>query len=662
MTFLLAGVGILFVTGIAAVLLVRAPAVGRLVAVVGCVLGAGAVLVDAVPAVVAAHAVTVALPWQIPQGGLSLRLDALSALFLTPIAALSAVAAIYGAVYLSAMASPIRRATHWLAFNLLVASMTLVVVAANGLSFLIAWEVMALASFVLVLFDGDKPQVRQAAWVYFVATHLGTAALLVFFMVAASGAASMDFDAIARAAAGLPVHVLFLLAVVGFGTKAGFMPFHVWLPEAHPAAPSHVSAVMSGVMIKTGIYALIRALTLLGPPPAWWGGLLLALGIVSGVLGVLFALVQHDLKRLLAYHSVENIGIIGIGLGLGLLGQTFGLPLLVALGFGGALLHVVNHAAFKGLLFLGAGAVAHATGTRDIDHLGGLLRRMPWTGVTFLIGAAAISGLPPLNGFVSELLIYLGAFGAGMAGTGSVAVAAVTAIAALALIGGLAAACFTKAFGIVFLGEPRTGHAALAHEVPPVMRVAMVVLAVACVGIAVFAPWVVGGLAGPVAVVTRLSVGEVATALNASTEPLFLVAFTALALVVLVLTLVVWRFLLLRGRPVTQGLTWDCGYAHPTPRMQYTSSSFAAPLTDMFQMFLRTRRRFVPPTTLFPAQRELATETPDTVQALIYGPIFTGVANGLARLRRIQAGRVQLYVLYLAVTLVALLVWGLRTP
>ena len=238
------------------------------------------------------------------------------------------------------------------------------------------------------------------------------------------------------------------------------MPLHVWLPEAHPAAPSHVSAVMSGVMIKTGIYGLLRALTLLGAPPAWWGWLLVGIGLTSGVLGVLFALAQHDLKRLLAYHSVENIGIIALGLGVGLLGVSAATPALAVLGFAGALLHVVNHAVFKGLLFLGAGAVQHATGTREIDHLGGLLKRMPWTGATFLVGAAAISGLPPLNGFVSEFLIYLGAFHGGAALSGANAVASLFVILALALIGGLALACFAKAFGIIFLGEPRSEHAA----------------------------------------------------------------------------------------------------------------------------------------------------------------------------------------------------------
>ena len=272
-----------------------------------------------------------------------------------------------------------------------------------------------------------------------------------------------------------------MLALVGFGTKAGFIPLHVWLPEAHPAAPSHVSAVMSAVMIKTGIYGLVRVMMLLGAPQAWWGWVLCGIGLSSGVIGVLLALAQHDLKRLLAYHSVENIGIIALGLGVGTLGLCAGLPAVAVMGFAGALLHVLNHALFKGLLFLAAGNVVHSAHTREIDHLGGLLRRMPRTGAIFLIGAAAISGLPPLNGFISEFLIYLASFKGAVTLEGANSVPMLATIAGLALIGGLAAACFTKAFGIVFLGQPRSEHAEQAHEVGLAMVMPGVVLAAACI-------------------------------------------------------------------------------------------------------------------------------------------------------------------------------------
>ena len=361
---------------------------------------------------------------------------------------------------------------------------------ANGLLFLMCWEGMSLASFFLVMSEHERESVRRAGWTYLVAMHLGTAFLLVLFLLLGRDSGSLDFDrfSVGPGTAG----VAFLLAIVGFGTKAGFIPVHVWLPEAHPAAPSHVSAVMSGVMIKTGIYGLLRTLTFLGPMPAWWGWTLLATGVVSGILGVLFALAQHDLKRLLAYHSVENIGIIALGLGIGMLGVSYGIPAMAVLGFLGGLLHVFNHAIFKSLLFLGAGAVQQSTGLRDIEHLGGLLKRMPITGGAFLVGACTISGLPPLNGFVSELLIYLGAL-AGVAegnrASGhSWALLGVLVIGGLALIGGLAGACFTKAFGCVFLGEPRSAQAHDGREAGSTMRVAMLLLAGACIVIGLTAP------------------------------------------------------------------------------------------------------------------------------------------------------------------------------
>ncbi|MFA4972044.1 MAG: proton-conducting transporter membrane subunit, partial [bacterium] len=346
--------------------------------------------------------------WPIPYAAFSVGLDPLSSFFLIPIFLLTALSALYGRAYMRGRAGAGRSP---LFFGLLAAGMAMVVIARNGMLFLISWEMMAIASFFLVTLDDDRANVRRAGITYLVATHIGTAFLLALFALMAAHAGSMEFSEWKGAAASLPsAGALFILALVGFGTKAGFMPLHVWLPEAHPAAPSHVSALMSGVMIKTGIYGLMRILTLLGAPPEWWGWTLIAIGAISGVMGVLYALAQHELKALLAYHSVENIGIIAIGFGLGLFGVSRGMPVVAFLGFGGALLHVLNHAIFKGLLFLGAGAVIRASGTGEIDRLGGLLKRMPHTAAAFLVGSAAISGLPPLNGFVSEFLIYLGAF------------------------------------------------------------------------------------------------------------------------------------------------------------------------------------------------------------------------------------------------------------
>lgn len=661
MALLVIAVGLFLAGGLGALAAYRSPRWSTALAVTGTLAGGIAGLVPALGVLLHGGSVSLRLAWDVPYGALFIEIDALSALFLVPILGVCALAAVYGSEYLLSYRGSKTLACPWFFYNLLVASMVLVVVARNAVLFLMAWEVMSLASFFLVTFDDEKESVREAGWTYLVATHLGTAVLLVLFIGLGREAGSLDFDrfraigSLAAQSAGL----LFVLAVVGFGTKAGFMPLHVWLPEAHPAAPSHVSAVMSGVMIKTGIYGLFRVLTFLGAPPAWWGWLLIGVGLSSGVLGVLFALAQHDLKRLLAYHSVENIGIIALGMGAGLLGVSYGSPCLAVLSLGGALLHVLNHAIFKGLLFLGAGAVLHATGTTEIDHLGGLLKRMPWTGVAFLTGAVAISGLPPLCGFVSEFLVYLGAFHGVTSLAGAPTVALLSVITGLALIGGLATACFTKAFGIVFLGEPRSEHGAHAHEPGLAMRIPMLLLAAGCVLIALFAPAVTQVLAGALEPATGLASAAVQEQLAASAGPLSLVVLVTLGLAGLVVVLVGLRAWLLAGREVREGVTWDCGYARPAPRMQYTASSFAQPLTDLFGLFLKTRRRFSPPEGLFPAGAFLATETPDAWHERLYRPAFAAIGWGLSQLRWLQHGRVQLYVLYIGVVLLFLLVWKL---
>ena len=655
MQLTLAGLVVLMLSGGASVLAGRSAAWSARLGVFGAVAGCALGFFPAVGALAGGLSLSVRIPWPLPlERGLELGLDPLSAVFLVPMTLLGALCAVYGAAYLGKGAG---RAS-WFHYNTLVASMMAVVLARDAVVFLVAWETMALSSFFLVIHEHGRAQARRAAWLYMVATHLGTAFLLAMFAIL-STRGSAGFDALARAGAALPAPlaaVLFVFALVGFGTKAGFMPFHVWLPEAHPAAPSHVSPLMSGIMIKTGIYGLLRVLGFLGAPAPWWGGFLLAVGVTSGVLGVLFALAQHDIKRLLAYHSVENIGIIAIGLGLGYLGLAQGLPAVAALGFAGALLHVVNHAVFKGLLFLGAGAVLHGAGTGELDRLGGLLKRMPWTGAAFLVGAAAICGLPPLNGFVSEFLIYLAAFRGVVSPSAAVVVAGLSGLAGLALIGGLAAACFTKAFGVVFLGEPRTERAATAHEAGPAMRWPMAALACLCGAIGVFSPAVLPLLAPAVAVVMK-DTPEAATAgVAAAATPLTWIVTAAAVLALLVAALYALRFRLLGAR-ARHAVTWDCGYAAPTPRMQYTASSFAQPLTDLFAPLLRTRREHVPPKGIFPAGTAFSTETDDLFQRNLYAPLFRMTGAALAWFRWAQQGRVQLYVLYIALTLLALLLF-----
>lgn len=606
--------------------------------------------------------------WSMPFGRLVLAWDGLSALFVFATALVTALAAIYGVGYLRHAPEGRPFGLAWCLFNLLTASMVGVFLAANAMLFLLSWEVMALTSFGLVLFDHERPGVRRAGLIYFVATHLGTALLLVMFLLLGREAGgSLDFCDLRDVALGPGLAgAVFVLALIGFGTKAGLMPMHVWLPEAHPAAPSHVSAVMSGVMIKTGIYGIVRIISWLGCPPPGWGWTLVVLGAVSGVLGILFALAQRDLKRMLAYSSVENVGIITMGLGIGLLGLSAGSPVMSTLGFAGTMLHVLNHALFKSLLFLNAGCVLQATGTAEIDRQGGLLRRMPVTGNTFLIGSAAIAGLPPFNGFVGEILVFLGALTPlldAVSGGPTFALAGgLVAALALAVIGTLAVACFAKAFGMVFLGEPRRGaYADTAQEVAGSMRLPMLLLAVCCLIIGLTASWMFQAVIPAVQVLLcnhgAIDAGAVG---NRVIYPLQIVSLLAGGVLVLALLLFALRHALLRDRVVDATVTWDCGYAAPTARMQYTASSFAQPILWIMRHVMMARRCFTPPHGLFPAQAAFASETPDVYQERLYRPLFKKLESLLGRVQWIQHGKLNYYILSIVLALLVLLAWKMR--
>jgi hydrogenase-4 component B len=449
---------------------------------------------------------------------------------------------------------------------------------------------------------------------------------------------------------------VFLLALFGFGLKAGIMPLHFWLPSAHAMAPSHVSALMSGVLIKTGIYGLVRITSILPQPPLWWGGLLLALGIVSAVLGVTFALGQHDLKRLLAYHSIENIGIIVIGLALALLGRTVGEPKWMVLGLAGSLLHVWNHALFKSLLFLGAGSVIHSQHTREIDHLGGLAKPMPWTAGCFLIGAAAICGLPPLNGFVSEFFIYVGLFQTLGLGDERSLPAAAFAVPALALMGALAVACFVKVFGVVFLGVSRQPEAHPAHESGWPMIVPLCVLSACCIAIGL-APGAVAPLLDRAVTVWTGELAPVPGAL-AESAPLMQLSVSAAvvwASLAVVSGLLYWR---IRTQPLSWTETWGCGYTAPTPRMQYTASSFAQFLVDLLGWSLQPTVHRPHLDNLFPSTAEFASHVPEVVLDRAVQPVARFLGRVLLWFRLMQQGAVQIYLLYIFAILVLLLFFG----
>jgi formate hydrogenlyase subunit 3/multisubunit Na+/H+ antiporter MnhD subunit len=653
---LLAAFGVQLLGGLAAAVTGRSRRWATALGAGGVVAGCALALVPTVRVLLGAPASALDVPWDVPFGAFAVGLDALSALFLLPLLLLCAVAAVYGGEYLRAHEESHGLGASWSFFALLVVSMETVLIARNAVLFLVAWEVMALASFFLVTSDDRDASVREAGWTYLVATHLGTACLLAMFVLLGAGADPMSFDRFAHPTS---LAAIFLLAVIGFGTKAGLVPLHVWLPEAHPAAPSHVSAVMSGIMIKTGLYGLIRVLTLLGPLPAWCGWALVAVGVVSGVLGILCALAEQDVKRLLAYSSVENVGIVTLALGLGLVGRRAGAADVAVLAFAAALLHVVNHAVMKGLLFLGVGVVVQRTGARRLDALGGLLRRLPRTGLACGVGAVAIAGLPPLGAFTSELVLYLAAYRATLALAGASALPAIVAIGALALVGGLGAATFAKLFGIAFLGEARSEAARTAEEAGPAMGGAVLVLAAGCIGLGLGSPLVVRCLGPALVVATGLPRDTVASGLGLAAATLSAVIAACVALALVAVALAAVRRRLLARRVVTVGPTWDCGYAAPSPRMQYTGASFAEPLTSVFARLLGADTEYVTATGCFPAEASLATVTRDPAREWAYRPLFSGVGRVLASLRWLQHGVVQLYVLYVALTLIALLLWGI---
>ena len=596
-------------------------------------------------------------PWSLPWATLSLGLDGLSAYFLAFILVLAVPAAAYGRGYLEHHRPSAWTSASWAFFQILVASMALVVLARDGVLFLIAWEGMSVASFFLVIYDHERPEVRSDALVYLVATHLGAAALMAMFGLWGSGAGSLTFQAMAAAPlSSKAAWAVFLLALAGFGSKAGLAPFHVWLPRAHPAAPSHVSALMSGVMIKMGIYGLMRVLLMLGPPPLGWGYTLLAMGALSAVGGVLYALAQHDLKRLLAYHSVENVGIITLGLGAGLVARSAGMETVAVVALCGSLLHVLNHGLFKSLLFYSGGAAAQSAGTRDMERMGGLLRRMPVTGAAFLAGAVAICALPPFNGFVSEWLVYSGLFGGALQGQGVPSAALFVAIPVLALVGGLALACFAKAAGVVFLGEPRSEGAAACKEVSPWMTAPMVFTALACAGVGLASPWVIPAVVSAARALAGLP-GNPVGGPPEGVGPLYALVLAGWALLILTGVLLGARYLLLRGKTVTEAPTWGCGFTAPTPRMQYTASSFAGPLLAPLARLMRPSLRIKRPKGIFPKGAAFRSHYEDPADKGLFDPAVRLLERLGGALRPLQHGHLQVYLLYVLLTLVALVVW-----
>ena len=594
----------------------------------------------------------------IPFLSFAVRLDPLASLFVVMISLIGLAASVFALGYATAFFGKSSIAAMGSLFNGFLLTMTLVVMADNGFFFLIVWELMSLLSYFLVVTEHEKAEVRYAGFFYLIMTHVGTAFIILAFLIFFQEAGSFSFEAFRHPEQPLPEGMrtlAFLMALIGFGTKAGIVPLHVWLPYAHPAAPSHISALMSGVMIKTAIYALIRVSFdfLGGQFPWWWGFVVLVIGAVSALLGVMYALMEHDLKSLLAFHSVENIGIILLGIGAGMIFQTYGLKEFAALGLLAGLYHTINHAMFKALLFLGAGSLLYATHTRNMEEYGGILRRMPWTGFFFLIGAVSISALPPTNGFVSEWLVFQSLFLSFHIPSIFLKLMLPLAAAMLALTGVLALACFAKAFGISFLALPRSSHARHAEEVPITMRTAMGMLAGVCLLLGLAPMVVVPMLDRVVSPFAGVSIEGKVLALDGWALAPVNVDFSSLSPPVLALLLVALSMLGLGLVVVFGGLakkryykTWGCGI-NLTARMEYTATGFVQPIKRVFstiyQPTVKLETELLEESRYFAKRRRFEFHIEPVFQKYLYDPVvafFTAMAN---RLRVIQAGSLHLY-------------------
>ena len=595
-------------------------------------------------------------------GQVIISMDTLSAIFVSVIALMGFVGVVYANGYLKPYLNINKNiSSHCFFLMLLIASMYAVTVARNALFFLVVWELMSLSSFFLVLFEGEKKEVRKAGVKYLIYMHLSVIFIIAMFALLTNATESFDFNVYAQELVKNPhlAHIVFILGFLGFGIKAGFVPFHNWLPDAHPAAPSHVSGIMSGVMIKTGIYGILRTLLITGIPTKGLAYFVLAVAVLTVLYGVLYAITQHDIKRLLAYSSIENIGIIGIGIGIGMLGLAYGNPVVATFGFAGGILHVLNHSIFKELMFFAAGSTYLKTHTRNMETLGGLMKKMPYTGLMFIIGSVAISGLPPFNGFVSEILIYAGMLLGIPASEINLFVVLVISVAALALAGTMAIVCFSKASGIMFLGEPRSDRVqAIDGDVEKTMLIPMGVLAFATFLIGMFPQYIIGAILAPVSqFVKGENVLEILKSVISLTQTLSWYLF-----VFLIILIAVFGIRLLINRKYKEHSTWGCGYDRPNSHMQYTPSSydnlFVSTLKPLFKRISHIKK----PKDLFPKDAYFELEIEDIEEAYIVEPIIKLDEKILAKFERIQNGNMQQYILFglifLVLAIIGLIVFG----
>lgn len=634
-------------------LLLRSPVLGQRLAafcvVIASLLGEISVieLLNGVPGA------SYQINWPLPFGPAIFSVDHLSTIFLLPLFLVTGCAAVYSLAYWPAKEQP-TAGKLTLFLGLFAAAMVMVVLARNGVLFLMAWEVMALSAYFLLTTEQQNAEVQRVGTVYLLATHTGTMALFVMFSLLRSAGGAFEFPAFHALSPSLPsATVIIVTALIGFGGKAGLMPLHYWLPGAHANAPSHVSAMMSGLMLKMGVYGILRIFSFFDQLPVWVGWLVLLLGVWSALNGIALAAAQRDLKRLLACSSIENIGIIFIGIGMALVGMQSHSPYLVVCGLFGAFIHIINHGLFKSLLFLGSGAVIHGAGTREIDRMGGLARQMPTTAKLFLIGSLAICGLPPLNGFVGELFLYIGAITDGI--TAPFPLAALVA-PVLALVGGLAVITFVKLYGIIFLGAPRTAEAAHSHEAKGLMAGPMLLLAAGCL-LAGMVPLLLVRLVTPV-VGYYGGIADAVIAQEIRRIPLVPLTIASMLLLILMCAIGAAYLARLSKLPRTDKATWGCGYLEPTPRMQYTGTSFSELVANFLGAIVGLRRQKPAMTdVIFPRAASFHYTVPETVLDRVLTPLFHWVGRGFHYIRLLQHGQVHIYMLYIFATLFILMIW-----
>lgn len=602
-----------------------------------------------------------------------MRLDPLSGFFLTVIGALGTMVSIYSIGYVKGFIGHRSVTSLAVFYSLFLAGMLMVVLADDAFFFLISWEVMAAASYFMVMFEDEKTENRRAAFLYLVIAHVGAIAILLSFGLMAGFATGFEgfsgytFDAMRHTA--FPPHwaaLTFFLAFFGFAAKAGVVPLHVWLPEAHPVAPSNVSALMSGIMLKTAIYGIVRvAFDLIRNFPWWWGAVVLIFGLVSTLLGILYALQQQNLKRLLAYSSVENIGIILVGIGLSMTFASFGHPVLSALALTAGLYHTLNHAMFKGLLFMGAGAVLHATHERNMEETGGLIHNMPWTSSLFLIGCISISALPPFNGFVSEWLTFQAFLLSTALPNTLLNLIIPLGAAMLALAAALAAMCFVKAFGITFLGQWRGRHNPNIHEVDWFMKTGMGMTAIACLCLGIFPTIMINWMDAVSVMLVKGKLSESAGKFGwlwltpisheraSYSGPIVLIGIVGVVFMVYLL-------LHARRRTIHTGPLWDCGFEKVTPRMQYTATAFSMPVRRIFGFLFHVRERQVSKQLhghkAFIKSINYSLRTRDRFWGWLYQPVADASFWIARKAGKLQQGRIQVYLIYSFVTIILLLV------